>query len=109
MSGFGSSRASRGESLLPKVERYFAGGDTTIRGFQLDRARIEQLRYLDPSFATGDVYRVDYRPLGGPMCVGAAACLNTPGDLTGTVYGSDRTGGSMSFMARGPRRSRLPS
>ena len=28
-----------GESLLPKVERYFAGGDTTIRGYQLDRAR----------------------------------------------------------------------
>ncbi|HLM37832.1 MAG TPA: hypothetical protein VK287_08645 [Gaiellaceae bacterium] len=42
----------------------------------------------------------DYRPLGGPMCVGAAACLNAPGDLTGTVYGNDRTGGSMSFMAR---------
>ena len=30
-----------GASLLPKVERYFAGGDTTIRGFQLDRARVE--------------------------------------------------------------------
>jgi outer membrane protein insertion porin family len=56
-----------GESLLPKVERYFAGGDTTIRGFQLDRARIELLRYLDPSFATGDVYRIDYRPLGGNL------------------------------------------
>ena len=56
-----------GESLLPKVERYFAGGDTTIRGYQLDRARIEQVRYLDPSFATGDVYRVDYRPLGGNL------------------------------------------
>jgi hypothetical protein len=38
-----------GRSLLPKVERYFAGGDTTIRGFQLDRARVEQVRYLDPS------------------------------------------------------------
>jgi hypothetical protein len=36
----------------------------------------------------------DYQPLGGP------AGANTPGDLTGTVYGSDRTGGSMSFMAR---------
>ena len=30
-----------GASLLPKVERYFAGGDTTIRGYQLDRARVE--------------------------------------------------------------------
>ena len=56
-----------GASLLPKVERYFAGGDTTIRGYQLDRARIELVRYLDPSFATGDVYRVDYRPLGGNL------------------------------------------
>jgi hypothetical protein len=36
----------------------------------------------------------DYMPLGGP------AGANTPGDLTGTVYGTDRTGGSMSFMAR---------
>ena len=35
-----------GASLLPKVERYFAGGDTTIRGFQLDRARLEVIRYL---------------------------------------------------------------
>jgi hypothetical protein len=37
----------------------------------------------------------DYQPLGGPQ--GA----NTLGDLTGTMYGSDRTGGSMSFIARG--------
>jgi hypothetical protein len=42
----------------------------------------------------------DYRPLGGPYCTGAAACVNAPGDLTGTVYGSDRTGGSMSWLAR---------
>jgi hypothetical protein len=36
----------------------------------------------------------DYRPLGGP------AGRNEPGDLTGTVYGSDRTGGSISALAR---------
>ena len=30
-----------GAALLPKVERYFAGGDTTIRGYQLDHARVE--------------------------------------------------------------------
>jgi hypothetical protein len=36
----------------------------------------------------------DYQPLGGP------AGANNPGGLTGTFYGSDRTGGSMSFMAR---------
>ena len=34
-----------GASLLPKVERYFAGGDTTIRGYQLDRARVEIVSY----------------------------------------------------------------
>jgi hypothetical protein len=36
----------------------------------------------------------DYQPLGGPQ--GA----NTPGDLTGSVYGGDRTGGSISWLAR---------
>ena len=50
-----------------------------------------------PEFVTGgnDPHCGDYQPLGGPQ--GA----NTNGDLTGTVYGSDRTGGSMSFIARG--------
>jgi len=36
----------------------------------------------------------DYQPLGGPQ--GA----NQPGDLTGTVYGADRAGGSISWLAR---------
>jgi hypothetical protein len=36
----------------------------------------------------------DFQPLGGPQG------SNTNGDLTGTVYGSDRTGGSMSWLAR---------
>ncbi len=50
-----------------------------------------------PEFVTpgNDPHCGDYQPLGGPQ--GA----NTAGDLTGTVYGSDRTGGSMSFIARG--------
>jgi len=56
-----------GASLLPKVERYFAGGDTTIRGFQLDRARVEVVNYRDPSLGTAMVDRVDYRPLGGNL------------------------------------------
>ena len=33
-----------GGPVLPRVERFFAGGDTTIRGFELDRARSEVLR-----------------------------------------------------------------
>ena len=36
----------------------------------------------------------DYQVLGGPVS------RNTPGDLTGTTYGADRTGGSISWMAR---------
>jgi hypothetical protein len=42
----------------------------------------------------GDPNCGDYQPLGGPQG------SNTPGDLTGTVYGADRTGGSMSWLAR---------
>ncbi|HUK94392.1 MAG TPA: hypothetical protein VLU96_04980 [Gaiellaceae bacterium] len=47
----------------------------------------------------------DYRPLGGPYCDGIAStpdppCANQPGDLTGTVYGTDRAGGSISWIAR---------
>jgi outer membrane protein assembly complex protein YaeT len=52
-----------GASLLPKVER-----DTTIRGFQLDRARSQVVEYpvipFDP-VTGGGLYRVEYRPLGG--------------------------------------------
>jgi hypothetical protein len=36
----------------------------------------------------------DFMPLGGP------AGSNNAGDLTGSVYGSDRTGGSISWLAR---------
>jgi outer membrane protein assembly complex protein YaeT len=52
-----------GASLLPKVERYFAGGDTTLRGYQLDRARIEEVRYPILPGLDG----VEYRPLGGNL------------------------------------------
>ena len=52
-----------GESLLPKVERYFAGGDTTLRGYKLDRARIDEV-----TFPTGTVVQqVQYRPIGGNL------------------------------------------
>jgi hypothetical protein len=47
----------------------------------------------------------DYQPLGGPNCDGVAStalpsCANQPGDLTGTVYGTDRAGGAISWIAR---------
>jgi hypothetical protein len=49
-----------------------------------------------PEFVTpgNDPTCGDYQPLGGP--VGA----NQPGDLTGTVYGADRAGGVISWIAR---------
>jgi outer membrane protein insertion porin family len=52
-----------GESLLPKVERYFAGGDTTIRGFKLDRARVDVARFPN----AGEIEEVQYRPIGGNL------------------------------------------
>ena len=47
----------------------------------------------------------DMRPLGGPYCNGLSSmtipsCINQPGDLAGTVYGSDRSGGTVSWIAR---------
>ena len=52
----------------------------------------------------------DYQPLGGPYCDNLHPappdpdlypdCINQPGDLTGTVYGADRSGGSLSWLAR---------
>jgi outer membrane protein insertion porin family len=59
-----------GASLLPKVERYFAGGDTTIRGFNLDRARTEIAEYtLVPPATPGaqTLTGIEYRPIGGNL------------------------------------------
>ncbi len=52
-----------GPPLLPKVERFFAGGDTTLRGFKLDRARVEVVGFpLYPG-----IYGVEYQPIGGNL------------------------------------------
>ena len=51
----------------------------------------------------------DYQPLGGPFCQAPPAppatptfpaCSDQPGDLTGSFYGTDRGGGSISWLAR---------
>jgi len=52
----------------------------------------------------------DGRPLGGPMCDNVHPtppapdvfpdCVGGPGDLTSTHYGTDRTGGTVSWIAR---------
>ncbi len=54
-----------GAPVLPKVERFFAGGDATIRGFELDRARIE---VISSPVAAG-LRSVQYRPVGGNVRV----------------------------------------
>jgi hypothetical protein len=54
----------------------------------------------------------DYQPLGGPYCEATPpptdpptpppypTCPDTAGDLTSSIYGADRTGGSLSWLAR---------
>jgi hypothetical protein len=44
----------------------------------------------------------DYQPMGGPVVHNTDGSVNhnVPGDLTGTFYGPDRTGGSMSWLSR---------
>ncbi len=57
-----------------------------------------------PEFVTfgGTAGCGDYQPLGGPVVHNPDGTLNhdVAGDLTGAVYGPDRTGGSMSWLAR---------
>jgi hypothetical protein len=61
-----------------------------------------------PEFVTGGNQQGcgDYRPLGGPYCDGLAStptipsCIDQPGDLAGAFYGTDRSGGTVSWVAR---------
>ncbi len=53
----------RGASLLPRVERFFAGGDTTVRGYDLDRLLTETV-YVP--IAPG-VFSAQYQPAGGNL------------------------------------------
>jgi len=71
-----------GAALLPKVERFPAGGDTTIRGYQLDYALTETVRVQGP---TGMTY-VQYRPLGGNLRILQNVELQFP--IAPPLYGS---------------------
>jgi outer membrane protein insertion porin family len=71
-----------GSAVLPKVERYYAGGDTTIRGYQLDWALTETVR--SPG-ALGVTY-VQYRPIGGNLRILQNIDLQFP--LSPPLYGS---------------------
>lgn len=46
------------ESVLPEVERYFAGGDSTVRGYDEDRLATEVITEPVPPFGNGDQIRV---------------------------------------------------
>ncbi|MFH1132744.1 MAG: BamA/TamA family outer membrane protein, partial [Pseudomonadota bacterium] len=65
-----------GTVMLPKVERFFAGGDTTIRGFEEDRAFVNrivtQLAPLD------GVYYYTLVPQGGNIRILTTAELRFP-------------------------------
>ena len=91
----------------------FNGGHPTKSGPQDTSPDIPYMESNCPEFAVGSTNPKcgDGRPLGGPYCESPAftqppatppfpSCINQPGDLTGTVYGTDRRGGSISWIAR---------
>ena len=51
------------DAVLPEVERYFAGGDTTVRGFEEDRLSTEIVEQSLPPL--WDVTRIRVLPAGG--------------------------------------------
>jgi outer membrane protein insertion porin family len=71
-----------GSAVLPKVERYYAGGDTTIRGYQLDWAMTETVR----TPATDGMTYVQYRPIGGNLRILQNIDLQFP--ISAPLYGS---------------------
>jgi outer membrane protein insertion porin family len=71
-----------GPALLPKVERYFAGGDTTIRGYQLDYALTETISVPGVS----GLNYVQYRPLGGNLRILQNIDLQFP--ISPPLYGA---------------------
>jgi outer membrane protein assembly factor BamA len=52
-----------GASLLPETERFFAGGDTTVRGYEEDRLATEIIEEDVPPL--GQVKRIRVLPAGG--------------------------------------------
>ena len=52
-----------GDVVLPEVERFFAGGDTTVRGFEQDRLATEVVE--DPLGPYGGVMQFRVLPAGG--------------------------------------------
>jgi hypothetical protein len=90
----------------------FNGGHATTSGPQDTSPDIPFMESHCPEFVTGstNVNCGDARPLGGPMCDNVHPtppapdvfpdCVGGPGDLTSANYGSDRRGGTVSWIAR---------
>ena len=85
----------------------FGGGTATQVGPQPTTPDIAFMEANCPEFVTSATQLGcgDYRPMGGPYCDGvvstpAPSCINQPGDLAGTFYGSDRQGLVVSWVAR---------
>ena len=85
----------------------FNGGHATTSGPQNTSPDIPFMESHCPEFVVGstNVNCGDARPLGGPMCDAVAStplppCVGAQGDLTSANYGSDRLGGTVSWVAR---------
>ncbi|MEJ7600114.1 MAG: POTRA domain-containing protein [Kofleriaceae bacterium] len=57
----------RGAALLPEVERFFAGGDATVRGYNDDRLATEVIQVGVPPL--GNVQQIRILPAGGNIRV----------------------------------------
>src|SRR3954451_16477846 len=90
----------------------FNGGHATASGPQNTSPDIPFMESHCPEFviASTNPNCGDGRPLGGPMCDAVHPtppapdvfpdCVGGPGDLTSANYGADRTGGTVSWIAR---------
>ncbi len=88
----------------------FGAGTPTQSGTQSKTPNIAGYEANCPEFVTSgqQLGCGDFRPLGGPYCDGdinnivtpIPSCANAPGNLTGTAYGTDRSGGAISWISR---------
>jgi hypothetical protein len=85
----------------------FNGGHPTASGPQDMTPDIAFMESHCPEFviSASNPNCGDARPLGGPMCDAVAStplptCVGSNGDLTSAVYGDDRKGGTVSWIAR---------
>lgn len=69
-----------GSTLLPKTERFSAGGDITLRGYQFERARTEVREYPREN----GLSLVQFYPLGGNLRI--LSNLDLQAQISGAFY-----------------------